>query len=174
MVIDENIDDEKTCEQVRRARDIIMRSAGVRQFNPLILDLIQPGKVVHADRGIGKTEALLTAVYEREKGDAIVILGGHGAREAQRMREHYLDTFRIEERDVVFPYFIPIPNFSGAMGDWKCPFYVDEWWSLTPSERMRLCQYGRVHGAVGTMQGLAGCIEAFSLNDRRVNGLDGS
>jgi hypothetical protein len=157
--------------RVEKARDIIMRSAGHRNFPPLLWDMMKPGFAVHADRGVGKTEALLTAVFEREEGKAIIVIPNAGL--VEQVKQRYHDTFKPDNPDRGFPFFVSPGAISATLEGWNVPIYIDDWWLLSPSQQKRFAECGRVVGAVGSMPGLGGCIEAFPLTDRRANGLAG-
>jgi|ERR1700722_2020247 len=54
---------------------------------------LRSGKVVHGDRAIGKTEALIEVIHEDHKGNAIVVMAMpmHGDIFKSRYRERYPD-----------------------------------------------------------------------------------
>ena len=150
-------------EQVKKARDILMRSAGRREFAELILEKMQPGFAVHAGRGMGKTEALITAVHEREDGNAMIVVPNSemGALLLQRYRNAFLSHTGGREPQIV--------NATRTIkGQHICsPIYCDEWWMMPESSRYIIAKSGLVVYAVGTMPGLAGTIDAFPLTERR-------
>ena len=142
------------------ARDIILRSAGVRTFAPLLLEYIGPGVVVHADRGVGKTEALLSVVYRDTGGEAVIVtINQCIPRISQRYKCMYcLDG---ESGTTAFPIFVANPELNLIPS--SLPIYCDDWWLLPAALRRSLAHSGRVAGAVGSLPGLAGCIERFEI-----------
>lgn len=149
-------------EQVKKARDILLRSAGRRAFPELLWDMMKPGVAVHADRRIGKTEAIITAVHEREDGNAIIVAPtGEAAQDIIRRYRNAFLSYGAAGREPVITTAISLSLYGHSI-----PIYVDEWWMMSASTRIGLAYSGLVVGAVGTIRGLAGCIEAFSLIER--------
>ena len=165
-MIDLNLTPEQE-EQVKKAREILMRSAGRREFAELIWEKMQPGFAVHAGRGMGKTEALITAVHERENGNAMIVVPNSemGALLLQRYRNAFLFHTAGSEPQIV--------NAARIInGQHICsPIYCDEWWMIPSSSRNIIARSGLRVYAVGTMPGLAGTIEAFPLIGNRMNGM---
>lgn len=119
----------------------------------LILEKIQPGVVVHAERQTGKTRALLQLVHERYHDDAIVVTMGSNtahllANMYRQMYEHpmYGSTGRSTQRKG--PHFVSADNLN--LEGHHDPVLVDEWWELPESVRRKLIESGRLAGAVGT------------------------
>jgi hypothetical protein len=151
-------------EQVKKAREIILRSAGRREFPELVMSMMIPGVVVHADRGVGKTEALITAVHEREDGNAIIVVPT--AFDAEFTLLHYRNAFLsygYGGREPIVKAAHDSETFRGLL----TPIYCDDWWRIPSRYRYFLAKSSLVKGAVGTMPGLAGCIEAFPLIEAR-------
>lgn len=152
-------------EQVKKARDIILRSAGRRAFAQLVYDSMRPGVAIHAGRGMGKTEALITAVHEREDGNAIIVVPNEEMAELtlQRYKSAFL-SYGVAGCEPVITTPIHVSLYGHTT-----PIYCDEWWMLPASHRRGLAYSGLVRGAVGTMPGLAGTIEAFPLIEEKAS-----
>jgi len=147
-------------EQIRVARERLMKSAGIRDFAPLILEYMKPGVAIHTDRAAGKTEALLVAVRERCDGRAVVVARTTDMVEA--LRNRYRKKFWTSMNSDM-PFFKTAEAAISFLPGRKLPIYCDEWWSFSKTAQEALAKSGLVAGAVGTIPGLAGCIEPFPL-----------
>jgi hypothetical protein len=118
--------------------------------------------VVHFGRQRGKTSALLHAIYERELGQAIlIVLNGLGER---RMMAEWREMLKDETRwHVHDPKIIATPGAIRSLMGTSDPIYCDEWFQYLQELREALRHSGRVAGAVGTVPNERDDIKVFPL-----------
>ena len=152
----------ETIAQVLKCRRILMDSCGQLNFSAKLVDKIQPGVAVHIARRQGKTNALLWTIYEREQGQAILVVlnGMH----EKRMRDAWKVLVEKEEMFPIHdPKFIGAPNSPRQLEGTSLPVYCDDWFEYFPEVRRALAESGRVAGAVGTIPNKGGEVEVVPL-----------
>ena len=148
--------------QVLKCRRILMDSCGQLNFSARLVDKIQPGVAVHIMRRQGKTNALLWTIYEREQGQAILVVlnGMH----EKRMRDAWKVLVEKEEMFPIHdPKFIGAPSSPREIEGTLTPVYCDEWFQYFPEVRRALRESGRVMGAVGTDPAKGSDVEVLPL-----------
>lgn len=128
----------------------LMDSCGQLGFPGDLVDKIQPGVVVHTPRRYGKTKALLWTIYEREQGNAILVVL-NGRHERQLMDEWENMFHEKEQWPTQKPRIVATPGVQEFLCGRSEPVFCDEWYQIKMDSQIFLRDHGTVAGAVGTM-----------------------
>ena len=154
-------------EQTMKVRRRIMDSTGTLGFPGHLVDKIQPGVVVHTDRGMGKSKALLWTIYERHQGDALLVV--KNGQQERRLIDTWQEMFQQQELWlVVKPKIVATTAFIGRrslehLSGHSRAVYCDDWWGFLPETQQVLRESGRVAGAVGMMHNNAKDVDVIPL-----------